>query len=215
MPSPPLFNRSLPPDARLRSSRRLDWRFFLPDPNLKRVAYLGPQRKTLLESLRLFSESLTILDHFGIDPADPTQYDITVAIEPSYESLCRAAAALEPGGALYVEVSRKFGIRRLLRDLMAWMTNKSRRLVYTSDYPSVIEKAGFTEAQINWHWPNFESCTKIIPLMDDGALDYAFLQGGQSHGARLRAISGRWLKRSGLLFWIIPCFSVVALRRAD
>lgn len=215
MPSPRLFNGSLPPDARLRFSRRLDWRFLLPDPNLKRVAYLGPQRKTLLESLRFFGESVTILDEFGIDAADSNLYDISIAIEPSYESLCRAAGVLKPGGALYVEVSRKFGIRRLLRDLTAWTTNKSRRLVYTFDYLAVVEEADLKEAQINWHWPNFESCTKIIPLNDDGALGYAFLQGGQSRGARLRATSGPWLKRSGLLFWIIPCFSIVALRSAD
>lgn len=214
MPSSPSYNHSLSPDARLRLSRRLDWRFLLPDPNLKRVAYLGQQRRTLLDSLQQFSESVTILDESGIPAGDLNQYDATIAIQPSYESLLRAAGALKPGGALYVEVVRKLGLRRLLRDLAAWMTGKRRRSGNPRDYLSLIERAGLAEAQINWHWPNFEACTKIIPL-DDGALDYAFLQGGQGRRARLRAISGRQLKRSGLLFWLIPCFSIVALRRVD
>jgi hypothetical protein len=215
MASPRSSSRSLSPDTRLRFARRLDWRFLLPDPQLKRVAYLGPQRKTLVESLELFSESLVILDVSGIEAAVSDQYDLTVAIQPSYKSLCRVAGTLKPASALYVEVVRKLGLRRLLRDLLAWMTNRSWRLGNPFDYLAVIERAGFTEAQLNWHWPNFESCTKIIPLNDDGALDYAFLQGGQSQRARLRAILGRQLKRSGLLFWIIPCFSIVAPRRAD
>jgi hypothetical protein len=48
-------------DAALGVVRRIDWRFLLPDPTLSQVAHIGPAQTTLLESLRLFSESLTVI----------------------------------------------------------------------------------------------------------------------------------------------------------
>src|SRR5215216_5694129 len=78
-------------DALLQASRRLDWRFLLPDPSLRQVAYSGPGRGALLDSLRLFSESLTLLDPAVADGAQ-AQYDLMVASAPAYPALARAAA---------------------------------------------------------------------------------------------------------------------------
>ena len=52
---------ALDADALLQASRRVDWRFLLPDPNLGRVAYLGPRRGALLDSLLLASVYVELL----------------------------------------------------------------------------------------------------------------------------------------------------------
>ncbi len=49
-------------DRLLPASRRLDWRFLLPNPELRNVLYVGPAHGALWESLRLFSASLTVVD---------------------------------------------------------------------------------------------------------------------------------------------------------
>src|ERR1044071_531014 len=56
----PAKGAPLDADVLLQASRRVDWRFLLPDPNLGRVAYFGPARGALLESLRLFSAALAL-----------------------------------------------------------------------------------------------------------------------------------------------------------
>ena len=52
-------------DALLQSSRRVDWRFLLPEPDLGRVASIGPSDPELVESLGLLSEELVSL----VDPS--------------------------------------------------------------------------------------------------------------------------------------------------
>src|SRR5258705_4072811 len=81
-------------DALLQASCRVDWRFLLPDPNLGHVAFLGPARGPLIESLRLFSAALAANDAAGQDGL----YDVVVAIAPTYAALRRAATLLRPGG---------------------------------------------------------------------------------------------------------------------
>ena len=63
----------LKPD--LETSRRLAWRFLLPNPHLGRVAYLGPASGTLPRALREFCDSLTT-----IAPARPTLHNRILGI---------------------------------------------------------------------------------------------------------------------------------------
>ena len=202
------------PDILLQASRRLDWRFLLPDPDLRQVAYLGPARGPLLESLRLFSDRLRVvkMSKKGYQPAG--SYDVVVTIDPSPEALQAAAELVTPGGFLYVE---GFGL--------AWLVQQWRRagsrlrrnrmpLRYPAGYFPILRPLGFHEVQAYWHWPDFETCTRIIPLDDQGALLYTLATHGPGIAARAAALFGRWLVRSGLLPWLAPCFSIVARRGA-
>src|SRR6185436_21148578 len=105
-------------DALLQASRRVDWRFLLPDPRLGRVAYVGPARGALVESLRLFSASVTMAGTASAANATG-QYELVVASGPSLEILRRASELVGPGGFLYVEAYGRFqrrGTDRRLRD---------------------------------------------------------------------------------------------------
>ncbi|HET9221685.1 MAG TPA: hypothetical protein VFO07_04240 [Roseiflexaceae bacterium] len=191
---------ALDADALLQASRRVDWRFLLPDPNLGQVAYLGPRRGALLDSLRLFSAALAVGEAASIGGA---QYDVVVAHAPSLDGLRRAAGLVRPGGFLYVEVYGLTHRRRLGRGYSHWPR-------FGADYLAAIERLGLAEATAHWHWPNFESCAEIVPLADRDALLLAMRRRRSGAGARLKSILGRVLLRSGLFVRLAPCFSVVA-----
>jgi hypothetical protein len=209
--APTLSAAELHSDALLQASRRLDWRFLLPDPTLGQVAYSGPGRGALLASLRLFSASLAVLDPAAADGAQ-TQYDLVVASAPAYPALVRAAAPVRPGGFLYVEIYRPF---RLLRRRARGAAARAPQLRDAADYVAVIERQGFGEVAAYWHWPNFETCAEIVPLDDRAAVLLAFARRRSGAMARVKSAFGRGLVRSGLLAWAVPCFSVVGRKLAE
>ena len=186
-------------DALLQASRRLDWRFLLPDPSLRQVAYLGPARGALLDSLRLFSAALTTIDRSAAQTERTAQFDLVVARGPAPADLWRAAELVRPGGFLYVEVANRL-----------WPRSRGPR--YATDYVAALGRRGFGEVAAYWHWPNFESCAEIVPLDDRDALLLAFSRRRSGTAARLKTTAGRWLLRSGLLARVVPCFSVLAHR---
>jgi hypothetical protein len=193
-------------DALLQASRRVDWRFLLPDPNLGQVAYIGPARGTLISSLRLFTRSLAVIETLAVAGSDGTLYDVVVASGPSYETLQWGIELVRPGGFLYIEMYRSFRGGRRTR-------SADRRLRYAADYVAAIEQFGFADIEVYWHWPDFETCTEIVPLADRDALLLTF--------ARLRSGVGGWLKstlayallRIGLFARLAPCFSIVARKQ--
>jgi hypothetical protein len=178
-------------DALLQASRRVDWRFLLPDPNLGEVAYLGPAHGSLLESLRLFSAALTVIEVTTLHDRQPAQFDVVVMNAPSDERVKQGAALVRPEGFLYVEVRRRWGRS-------------------PADYVSAIRRLGFAEVEAYWHWPNFEACAEIVPLGDPVAVLHALGRRRSGVAARLKSAVGRWLLQSGLLVRVIPCFSMVA-----
>lgn len=222
-------------EALLQASRRVDWRFLLPDPNLGRVAYLGTAQGELVEALRLFSASLTVIElllHLPGPPSPPEggarippsgglggPYDVVVAHEPASEALPGLAELVRPGGFLYLEAYGLFGLVRQQRRLSGLPATRWRT---PAGCAVALKRLGFGPVQIYWHWPDFESCTKIIPLHDQGALLFALGAGGPIRSApgifdndmsgRLKRALGRGLVRSGLLARLVPCFSLVAQR---
>jgi hypothetical protein len=192
---------ALDADALLQASRRVDWRFLLPDPNLGRVGYFGPPQGALVESLRLFSAALAIGEAAGAG----AQYDLVVAHHPSLDHLRRVAGLVRPGGFLYVEVYGPFHPRQLRRGLSRWPR-------FAADYLAAVERMGLAEAVAHWHWPNFESCAEIVPLADADAMLLALGRRRSRAGARLKSVAGRVLLRSGLFGRLAPCFSVVACK---
>lgn len=182
-------------DALLQASRRVDWRFLLPDPNLGEVAYLGPAHGSLLESLRLFSAALTVTASATIHDRQPMQFDVVVMLAPSDKRVKQGAELVKPGGFLYVEARRR------------WARSPA-------GYVSALRRLGFIEVAAYWHWPNFESCTEIIPLGDPVALVHALGRRRSGGATRLKSALGRGLVRMGLLPRLVPCFSLVARKRA-
>lgn len=71
----------------------------------------------------------------------------------------------------------------------------------TADYVQTLTQAGFAEAHAFWFWPDFDHCTKIIPLADPVVLPYVFAPSTQPRGAkgRLKAAYKQWLVQSGWL----------------
>ncbi len=195
---------ALDADALLQASRRLDWRFLFPDPELGRVACLGSVPADLLKSLRLFSTSVTNLDSITEQNGAEDLFDLIVVRNLSSEKLQLAAELLSPGGYLYAEndgfLSPKLQHSR-------W---KHWRFAVPTMCATAVTTFGFSEVQAHWHWPNFGACTRIIPLDDKGALWFSFERGGRSMKARLRSGAGLFLLRSGLLKQIVPSFSIVA-----
>ncbi|MGH2521574.1 MAG: hypothetical protein ACRDH2_03635 [Anaerolineales bacterium] len=180
----------------LQASRRVDWRFLLPDPNLGQVAYLGPARGSLCDSLRLFSAGLTVIE----SPQAPNavQYDVVVASNPSPDAFRLAAPLVRPAGFLYAEIHQRWpGHRR-----------------NPAEDTAVLKGLGFAQAEAYWHWPNFEGCMEIVPLSDPAALRHALNRRRSDLAARAKALLGHGLLRSGGLALLIPCFSVVGQRSA-
>ena len=180
-------------DWLLQASRRVDWRFLLPDPNLGRVAYVGPARLSLLESLPLFCMALTVIESAWSQNDPQTLFDVVVVSAASDESLQQGAALVRPGGFLYVEAHRH-----------------GRR--FPASYVSAVQKQGFAQVETHWHWPTFETCAEMIPLNDGAALAHALRRHRSSLAARLKSAFGLILLRLGLLAHTVPCFSIVARR---
>lgn len=193
-------------DALLQASRRIDWRFLLPNPELGRVAYIGPARASLLESLRRFSTALTVIEP-GPRPGDGEKlglYDVVVAVAPRAAALQQVVDLLKPGGWLYLEAHGPFARRGL--------GLHTGRLPFARDYVATLRQLDLDEVEAYWHWPDFEHCTKILPLDDPAALLHVFPPQRSSVSGRLKSALGRWLLQSGLLAIVVPCFSLVARR---
>lgn len=188
----------------LQASRRLDWRFLLPDPALERVAYQGPKQSSLLTSLRLFAQELTFLPATG-------RYDVVVLCEPTPQTLHQAATVVRPGGALYIEVHGPLWPAKWLHRNPLTLFQQPR-LWQPADYVQALTKLGFTAANAFWFWPDFDHCTKIIPLADPVVLPYVFAQPTKPRGAkaRVKAAYKQWLVQSGWLTITQPSFGIVA-----
>ena len=212
-PQPTTSATDLDAEALLHASRRLDWRFLLPDPNLGRVACVSPVEESLRESLRLFSASLTMV---AVDaPGMKEAYDVVVS-QPSPAALRHAAGLLKPGGFLYLEAQTKSMLSAksilLAKSILFAVAGpgRGRRRPGWSGLAADLKQLGFVEVQAHWHWPNFQAATKIIPLDDRAALLFALAPARRGAAGRLKGALGRLLVWSGLLIWLAPCVSIVA-----
>ena len=193
------------PEERLRLVRRLDWRFLVPDPNLKDVAYVGPDSGSLVSALQCFSNSLTIFDSTShAAESDVAHWDLVVCHNPAVKDVKKAYSILRAGGYLYWEIERR-NLGKSRRD-----TSSSWR--HFLAYKKMIKDIGFGDIVVYWHRPDFENCLDIVPLGDNKALGYFFSKDRADLKGRLKAVSGWCLNRSGLMNFLAPCISVVAHR---
>jgi len=87
-------------DHELQLARRIDWRFLLPEPYLRRVAYLGPERGALPAALEHFSDSFRMVS--AVD--DEAAFELVVLHLGEVSELAKAQAMLVSGGFLYWEM---------------------------------------------------------------------------------------------------------------
>lgn len=194
-------------DLARQFSRRLDWRFLLPDHVLRNVAYFG-EPSDLLFALRMFSESATLLT--DDDRCLPYRlFDLVALRYPSVETVGVAGNAARPGGHIYIEL---LGALNRARNL----TINSRKMAGIMKYVRALRDAGCDDVQAYWYHPSFDDCREIIPLFDSKAVRYALSREGPIHLAReTKLIASRCLFRTGLLQHFIPCYSLIAHKRKD
>ena len=168
--------------------RRLDWRFLLPDPRLRRVAYLGPDGCLLARALEAFSDSLRV---FAGDGPEREVTDVLVAHAARWSDIDAAAAGLVPGGMLYWEMAR--GRDRLGTNPVAW-----------------LKQRGFTDIQTHWHYPGFETCRQIVPLDDAAACASLLREHFASVDRAVLLAFSRWLTWPTLVWRLAAPTSVVA-----
>lgn len=182
-------------DELLQRSRRLDWRFLLPDPKLGSVVYYGPADDPLRAALADFAESVT--DGEAVAPGAADHFDVAVLRRQPVEVLARARSLLRPGGTLYVEIQRRAG-----RSL-PW---------YARRYAAAVERSGFDHIEAFWNWPDFVRCTKIMPLHDATALAHAVVNNRRGIAAWLMFSAVRVAFRLSIVSWLIPSLSLIGRR---
>jgi len=196
-------------DQDLQLARRIDWRFLLPEPYLRRVAYLGPESGTLPTALKHFSESFQI-----ISADENARFDLVVLRLREISDLAKANKLLAPGGFLYWEmkaVNWAASLRHRSNGKADSTPKRWRRVPNLfHDHVEALERLGFQDIQIHWQRPNFEGCLEIIPMNDTTALDYAFGRPRNDLASRVKFAAGKAMIQTGLLAHLTPCFSLLA-----
>jgi len=177
------------PDAQ-RLTRRIDWRFLLPEPRLRHVRFVGPRSGTLCRALSIFSESFSALEGM---PSGACA-DLLVADSVGRRSVEAALPGLGPDGVLYWELPRW---RNPLRSEAAWLANR-----------------GF-DIRAHWHVPNFEECRQILPLAGPAAFASLLSEHFEWIDERVLLMLCKSLVRSNGLERVLPGISLIAARRAS
>ncbi len=193
-------------DSILQLSRRLDWRFLLPEPQLGRVAYCGPVQSTLAIALREFSEEL----HVFAPTARPNEggFDVVVLAEPTVPQLEIAQQLLAPHGYLYAEAQHAWDWRTERK-----LPVRSRHALRVEDWLERLARLGFVESKAYWHRPSFERAVQIIPLYDNGARDFVFARRSEDLMSQLKSATGRSVMKNAWLARLLQCVSLVARKQ--
>jgi hypothetical protein len=194
----------------LHAIRRLDWRYLLSDPHFRRVAYLGPGNDSLVDALKRFSHSfvhLLAVPDVGSAKGGHITADLVVVQSPCRSSLEQAARLLTADGLLYCELERRPLFRRSSGTPPA---RGIRGLKLRMGIQTVLRSLGFREITIHWHFPNFEECRRIIPAAEPAALEHLLRASQHPIPGPLARALARGLARTGILFYLMPCVSIVA-----
>jgi hypothetical protein len=188
------------PASLLEASRRVDWRFLLPDPTLGAVALTGKASNSLRQSLSLFSHTLTQVEAPLTRKNHPFHYDVVVICGSLVTQLASALHLVKPGGFVYIEFTSYLG------------GSGSRAIHPLAHNVNVLKKQGFTQIQCHWHSPNFEACKRIIPLDDLVVLGHILNKSDNGIMRLLTKSSVSIIDKSGLLNWSGRALSLIAQR---
>lgn len=188
-------------DARLQLSRRVDWRFLLPQPELAETAYFGQLDAELVESLQQFTSKLTLVEDSPIDSQSDSGFPLTVLSNPTFDELNRAIRLTQSGGFVYVEVNRGQHRPRPSSNALHGLSIRG--------FVAEMRKLQLSEVRVHWHWPSFESCTEMIPFDDRAAIICALRRRGSGTASRWKARAARVLLECRLLEKVVSCFSVL------
>ncbi len=193
---------SVEQNVRLELSRRIDWRFLLPDPRLGTVACIGSVDEQFRDALLLSCQSIVFFQSVEENAAPQARFDIVVLCNRDISQLDGAAALVRPGGYLYAEVSRSFSSPATWRLLPNRVESEFIRL-------------GFSNCAAHWHYPGFIDCTTLVPIDDGASARYFFDQQGAGLRKLCKSAVGRLLLAIGLLPFVIGSFSIVGERPAS
>lgn len=203
----------------MQISRRIDWRFLLPQPQLRNVAFIGSVEEELIEALKYFSESLKIFSTAaakGESAENRERFDVAVVNSANPQAVQWAHEILKPGAYLYWEIKRgksspfEKNVPLQNGSMGTAIRNSFPRFAHVRNYKRYLQEVGFGDIDVNWHRPNFRNCKEIIPLEDSQALQYVFSRQQSSFRGQLKLWGGQFLNKSGLLPFIVPSFSLVA-----
>ncbi|MEZ4663921.1 MAG: hypothetical protein R2911_40830 [Caldilineaceae bacterium] len=195
----------------LHLSRRLDWRFLLPDSTLGQVGYLGQVDAQLVQALAQFAENVAAVSRGdGVSK----QYDLVVAGRPNYAELAQAVSLVRPGGYLYVETSGLLWVKNFtnIKGLQKVFTRW--RLWSPQAHVRVLTGLGMHNVTAYWCWPNFAACTRMTPLDDPAAYRFLFatmpshkrLKRRAIYAAQKAVVTNRWLNA------LLPSVAIVAAK---
>lgn len=209
------INPDSPKDLLLQVSRRLDWRFLLPDPDLNCVAYLGPENDPLIDALLIFSGSLTQIKNMNVPIIDSHVFDLVVVKDPSIQTLKMCANLVKTGGHLYIEAngwSRLVNPYRFVKFILDLFHKNPGPTFhwFPTTCKAIIRRFGLYTVHTYWNWPNFESCTRIIGLDDTHAQTMAF--SFQENGIQwlMKKALSRGILPPEWMQYYVPYFSVIA-----
>lgn len=217
------LDSGLPPTIqrqKIEAAKRLDWRFFLPCPELTHVGYWGPKECELAKALSLFCPDLTFLAGKSDLPTEntrkreqPTTYPLIVLKDPLPEVLRWAPTVLQPGGALYLEAYGALWPQRWFqRKSIPQLVHRSR-LLHLKDYVRALQGMGFSQVEALWMWPSFDNTRKIMPLEAHAALSYVTAvkrEESRSLVQLLKQFERQRFWESQWFGFFVPCFSIIA-----
>jgi hypothetical protein len=198
-------HQSVGRDKELQLSRRLDWRFLLPDPRLRQLAYLGPEKGSLLQALQYFSDPSLIISWSDLSDYRPevhSGFDLVIMHTPEPASLDKTHSIIRDGGYLYWEIERT-------------NLNQPWHLQHFKDYVTPLASLGFDDIRVSWHRPDFDSCLEIIPLDKKVALRYVFTRHKGDLAGKIQVIAGKFLMKTDLLSRTATCISLVARKSSS
>lgn len=203
-------------DELLQIFRRLDWRFLLPHPGLRHVAFLGDDDPQLTQGLRRTSRALSLLDlHWRFAEGQEPRFDVVVLRSPRLRDAERVSRLVQPGGCLYWEIEH-LGPAITGGQLREHLFSSSREKAAPRNLPRLrrqLSKLGFTNVCFHWHRPSFREAVEIVPLEGDHILDFVLDGRGARFPGRVKRFGARCLRRLGLLRGFVPCLSVTACKR--
>jgi len=187
----------------LELSRRVDWRFLLPQLRVARVACVGRADPPLQSALPLVGETVHFFDDGTAAAEFEGSFDLVVVRGAKHALLRRAAQLVRPGGGLYLEIERPLLRPDLWRHTPAGMARRVARL-------------GFANVAAHWHWPSHARCTSILPLDDGGTAVRHFVEHqGSSTAQRIKKRAGRLVLSLGLVNCVVGSFSIVGEKAAS